>query len=193
MYGKGSDDNGEWTKNAQKAVQEGEKYMLSFGEPGTPNPTRYMDPQDGAAYWMQYMEPYAKQGVKIGAPGTLQNTQDFQWLSSFLDACTECTISFIAMHWFDKAGAAQVPGFKDTLNKAKALAGNKPIWLDNFSAAGSAADQKEFLGEVVPWLEQQENIQAYAYCPPDVATAGAGGGMLDGDALNDLGQYYANL
>ncbi|KAG8527360.1 uncharacterized protein KY384_007512 [Bacidia gigantensis] len=195
-YGKQSDINGEWTKNAQQAVAKGDKYFLSFGEPGTPNDKLHMEPAEAVQLWRDKMEPFAKQGVTIGAPGTLQNTQDFDWLNKFIDACTGCSIGFIALHWFDKAGAAQVPGFKETVGKAKVIADKigKPVWVDNFSADGDAAAQKEFLGEVVPWLEQQSYVQAYGYVPPEVGKAGAGGNMIGGDGkLNDLGQYYATL
>lgn len=154
-----------------------------------------MTPAEGAQLWREKMEPYAKQGVTIGAPGTLQNTQDFDWLNQFLDACNDCSVGFIAMHWFDKAGAAQVPGFKETLQKAKVIADKKgiPVWLDNFSAEGDAAAQKEFLSEVVPWLDEQDWIQAYAYVSPEVGKAGAGGNIVEGGRLDDLGSFYANL
>ena len=195
-YGKQSDTTGEWTRNAQQAVSKGSKYFLSFGEPGTPNDKLHLEPSEAVQLWKDKMEPYAKQGVTLGAPGTLQNTQDFDWLSKFLDACADCSIGFIAMHWFDKAGAAQVPGFKETLQKAKVIADKRgvPVWLDNFSAKGGEKEQREFLGEVVPWLDAQEWIQAYAYVPPEVGKAGDGANMVGGDGkLNALGQYYANL
>ena len=108
-----------------------------------------------------------------------------------MELCTDCQIGFLAMHWFDKAeGKDQVSGFKETLMKAKGLAdkyGGLPVWLDNFQANGDEAAQKAFLGQVVPWLEAQEWIKAYAYVPVDNA------GMLEGEGLNDLGSYYANL
>ena len=193
-YGKQSDIDGEWTKNAEKAVAEGRKYMLSFGEPGTPNDKLQMNPQEAVELWMQKMEPYAKQGIIIGAPGTLQNTQDFDWLSEFLDLCTECSIGFLAMHWYDKAELKNVDGFKETLNKAATLANGKPIWLDNFQAEGTREAQQEFLAEVVPWLDAQENIQAYAYVAKDSQEPGSSVGFLDGNnQLNSLGQFYVNL
>ena len=192
-YGKQSDIDGEWTKNAEKAVAAGAKYMLSFGEPGTPNDKLNMNPQQAVDLWMEKMEPYAKQGVSIGAPGTLQNTQDFEWLSEFLDACTGCTIGFIAMHWYDKAELKNVAGFKETLEKAAALAKGKPIWLDNFQAAGSLEAQQEFLSEVVPWLEAQDNIQAYAYVPADSENKDGVAGFVENGGLSALGKFYANL
>ena len=193
-YGRQSDVNGEWTSNAKKAVAAGDKYFLSFGEPGTPNAQLYMDPQDAVTLFMQKMQPYAEQGVSIGAPGTLQNDQDFAWLSSFLDLCDKagCKIGFLAMHWFWTAETDHVQGFKDTLTKNVALAKGKPVWVDNFQAAGSMEDQMDFLKEVVPWLDSQEDVARYAYVPVD---RGNGQGFLnDGDGtLSELGKLYASL
>ena len=190
-YGRQSDVKGEWTTNAVKAVAAGDKYMLSFGEPGTPNPKLYMDPQQGAQLFMDKMQPYANQGVTIGAPGTLQNKQDFAWLESFLDACTKCSIGFIALHWFDKAaGPNQVSAFQGTVTQAVAVAQKRgiPVWVDNFQATGTEADQMAFLKEVVPWLDGEKAVQAYAYVPTDDV------GMTNPDGgLNDLGTLYATL
>ena len=165
---------------------------MSFGEPGTPNAQLQMDPQEAVTLFMQKMQPYAEQGVTIGAPGTLQTDQDYTWLSSFLDLCDKagCSIGFLAMHWFWKA--EEVQSFKDTLGRFVTLAKGKPVWVDNFQASGTAAAQKEFLQEVVPWLDAQAGVPRYAYVPVD---PGNGEGFLndDGKTLSDLGAYYANL
>ena len=192
MYGKGSEKNGEWENNAKKAIAAGDKIFFSFGEPGTPNKDRYMTPEEGADFFRKQMEPYAKQGVTIGAPGTLQNKQDFDWLEKFLAACNDCSIGFLQQHWFDKAAptARQIEAFKGTVNDALKIANGKyPVWIENFQAQGSAEDQKAFLKEVIPWLESNEQVQGYGYVPGDKDSAG----MMDGDKLNDLGSYYANF
>ena len=189
-YGKQSDIKGEWTKNAQKAVDAGTKYFLSFGEPGTENEKLFMTPAEAVDLWMKVMEPFAKQGVTIGAPGTLQNDKDFDWLTEFLDLCKECTIGFVAQHWYWKS--TEVKSFQETVQKAKKVAGGRPVWVTNFQPSGDSAAQKEFLGKVVPWLDQQDYVQAYAYVPTAIQNGGDPG-MTDGDNLNDLGKYYANL
>ncbi|KAK4695145.1 hypothetical protein P7C71_g2557, partial [Lecanoromycetidae sp. Uapishka_2] len=192
-YGKDSDTSGEWTKNAQKAEAEGQKYFLSFGEPGTPNAELYMDAQDAANLWMKEMQPYAKAGISVGAPGNLQNTQDFTYLSQFLDACDSlgCDIGFIAVHWFYVAAAGNEQGFKDCVNNATKIANGKPVWVDNFQATGTNEAQQAFLGDIVPWLEQNEAVQRYAYVTPNSST---GTGFLNADgSISSLGTFYANL
>ncbi|MCJ1273490.1 hypothetical protein MMC21_001282 [Puttea exsequens] len=192
-YGKDSDTDGTWTKNAEKAEAQGAKYFLSFGEPGTPNAKLYMDAQDAANLWIKEMQPYATKGVSVGAPGNLQNVVDFDYLTDFLAACDKlgCDIGFIAVHWFWSAAPGHVSGFKDVINNATRIANGKPVWLDNFQATGTNAAQQEFLGEVVPWLEQNEGVARYAYVSTDRTT---GTGFLNADgSISSLGTYYANL
>ena len=192
MYGLDSDTDGTWTKNAKAAEAAGTKYFLSFGEPETTNAKLYQTPQGAASFWMKEMQPYTDK-VTIGAPAVLQNTQDFTWLSQFLDACDGlgCKIGFIAIHWFYTATPGNVQGFKDVVNNATTLAKGKPVWVDNFQATGTNAAQQQFLGEVVPWLESNSAVQRYAYVTPD---SSSGTGLLNSDgSVSSLGQYYAGL
>ncbi|MCJ1453682.1 hypothetical protein MMC28_004030 [Mycoblastus sanguinarius] len=192
-YGAASDEDGTWTKNAKTAVSAGDKYFLSFGEPETTNAVLYMDPQNATDLWMSKMQPYTSQGVTIGAPGVLQNTQDFTWLSQFLDLCDAagCDIGFIAIHWFYVADPGNVQGFKDVINNATSVAKGKPVWLDNFQATGTMAAQQEFFSEVLPFLESNEGVARYAYVSCDQSTGTA---FVNGDgSISTLGQYYANF
>ena len=189
MYGKTSDNDGSWTSNAKKAIGEGKKYFLSFGEPNAPG-VNNMDAGTAAQIWMDKLEPYTKQGVTVGSPANLQNAEDFTWLNEFVDKCTGCNIGFVAVHWFYKAEKGLIPGFKQTLQSAKAVADKLGVgvWVDNFCASGSVDDQKQFLGEVVPWMDEQDWIHAYAYVPEASSQP-----MTEGNDLNELGQFYANL
>ena len=193
MYDKDSNQEDTWTKNAQKAVSEGDKDFLIFGEPETQNDQGfYMDPQTAASTWMEYLQPYTD-SVSCGAPGVLQNTQDFTWLSQFMDACDKlgCKIGFVAIHWFYKAEPGNEQGFKDVVNNATAIANGKPVWVDNFRADGTNEAQQAFLGDIVPWLEANDAVVRYAYVSPDRST---GTGFLNSDgSISSLGTFYANL
>ena len=51
-----------------------------------------------------------------------------------------------------------------------------------------------FLRDVVPWLEEQDWVKAYAYVPDEVGQAGSGANFIDaGGALNELGRFYVEL
>ena len=193
MYDKYSDNNGEWTRNAKKAVSQGDKHFLSFGEPETENDQGFqMDPQEAANTWMKYLQPYTD-SVTAGAPGVLQNTQDLTWLSQFMDACDNlgCKIGFVAIHWFYKATPGNEQGFKNVVNNVTNIANGKPVWVDNFRADGTNEAQQAFLGDIVPWLEANSAVERYAYVSPDRSS---GTGFLNSDgSISSLGTYYANL
>lgn len=181
--------DGSWASNAKKGVAAGDKYFMSFGEPDTAGIT----PQTAVTDWMQNMEPYAAQGVSLGAPGNLQNPQDFEWLGTFLDLCETagCTIGFVCVHWFWTPGPNGQQDFKNAVNKATTAAKGKPVWVDNFEANGDAEGQIEFLTNIIPWLEDNDLIARYGY----LAMNRTQGGFLPetGNELSDLGKFYATF
>ena len=187
----------EWTTNAKQAIAKGTKYFLGFGEPEAPDtPTMHtnMDPQDAVTLFMSDLQPYAEQGIKIGAPAVLQPDPDLAWLKQFLGLCETagCKISFIAIHWVWGATPAQrVQDFKTTINNATAMANGKPVWVDNFQASGTNEEQQQWLSQVLPWLESNDAVERYAYVSPSRST---GTGFLNADgSLSSLGEYYANF
>ena len=194
MYGLQSTND--WNKNADTAVQNGHKHFLSFGEPGTPNAKLYQTSDGAANFFNQYMQPYAaNDGVSIGAPGQLGAPQDWKWDEEFLCKCQglKCSISFIACHWFDKAAPKDnsVNAFKKTVLNYISVAQGKPVWVDNIWASGSIEEQKEFMAEVVPWLESNPSIQRYGWVPQDSPT---GTGFVDDEGnISELATYFAGL
>ena len=187
----------EWTTNAKQAIAKGAKYFLGFGEPEAPDtPTMHtnMEPQDAVTLFMSDLQPYAEQGIKIGAPAVLQPDPDLAWLKQFLGLCETagCKISFIAIHWVWSATPAQrVQDFKTTINNATAMANGKPVWVDNFQASGTNEEQQQWLSEVLPWLESNGAVERYAYVSSSRST---GTGFLNADgSLSSLGEYYANF
>ena len=182
-------DDGSWASNAGKGVKAGDKYFMSFGEPLT----SHMSADTGVDLWMKNMQPYAAQGIKLGTPGNLQNPQDMDWLSRFLDLCETagCDISFVCVHWFFTPGPNGQQDFKNRVSNATALAKGKPVWVDNFGASGDREGQIEFLTNIIPWLEDNDAIERYGY----LAINRTSGGFLPetGSELSDLGKFYATF
>ena len=214
MYDKFSDDSKPneaphpWTTNAQKAVAEGKKYFLSFGEPNTNNSQNfYMDASTGAQNFMTHLQPYATEhGIKIGSPGTLGAPLDIQWQNDFLDACAnlQCKISFIACHWFSPCGDASaqkladtfwgtVNTYKDIAQKYSSQYGvDLKVWVDNFSLNCNSGMQQEFLDIVVPQMENDDMIERYGYV--SITEESQGNGFINADgSISDLGSHYANM
>lgn len=187
----------EWTTNAKKAIANGAKHFLGFGEPEAPDtPTMHtnMNPQDAVTLFMSDPQPYAKQGIKVGAPAVLQPDPDLNWLKQFLGLCETagCQISFIAIHWvWSATPSGRVQDFKDTVNNATAMANGKPVWIDNFQASGTNEEQQQWLSQVLPWLESNDAVERYAYLSPDRST---GTGFLNADgSMSSLGEFYGNF
>ncbi|KAL2038035.1 hypothetical protein N7G274_009255 [Stereocaulon virgatum] len=200
-YDKFSDKNNEWTTNAKKAVAAGSKHFLAFGEANTPNDQGfYMDAATAAKTFMTMLQPYSKQGVKIGSPGTLAMSWDIQWQEDFLAACQPlgCSISWISGHWFSPCGSASPQSLADTfygtvdVYKGIAKKYGLKVWIDNFTLNCTSNTQKEFLDIVVPKLDADDMIERYGYVSRTEVTDGNGFLNTDG-TISDLGLHYANM
>ena len=195
MYGRQSQGS-EWDTNAARAVKNGDKYFLSFGEPGTPNAKNYVDAEAGAQLYMSQMQPYTKQGVTIGAPGSLGADADINWNTAFLCACQKlgCDIGFQAGHWFDHAAPLeqQLARAKGTIEDYIIMAKGKPVWFDNIWARGTAAEQTAFMDALVPWLEDNPAIMRYGFVPMD-GDASYGDPYTSGGSPTPLGEHFASL
>ena len=181
--------DGSWASNAKKGVAAGDKYFMTFGEPLGAG----ISASEAVDYFLQVMQPYSAQGVKLGTPGNLQNPQDMKWLDDFMEGCLAkgCTIDFVCVHWFWTPGPNGQQDFKNAVGNATARARGRPVWVDNFGATGGRTGQIEFLRNIIPWLEDNDAIQRYGYLAIDRKQ----GGFLPetGDELSDLGQFYATF
>ncbi|KAL6718183.1 hypothetical protein ACLMJK_004271 [Lecanora helva] len=195
MYGQQSEGN-EWNTNAQRAYDAGEKNMLSFGEPGTPNPKNYNTASNYAQTYMSQMQPWAEKGISIASPGQLGAPQDLEWETEFLCKCQQlgCDITYQAGHWFDAAAPLQqqVARAKGTIESYIAIAKGRPVWFDNIWPKGTAAEQKAFMAELVPWLEDNPAIVRYGWVPMD-GTPQYGDPFTSGGNPTDLANYFASL
>ncbi len=187
-YGKESDFDGTWTRNAKAAIEAGATHFLGFGETHTDNAKLHMEPGEAVDFWMKEMHPYTNQ-VKVSAPSIVQ--PGWPWLTEFLEKCevAGCDVGFLTIHWFWKC--SEIEDFKTNTQKGITLAkGTKPVWIDNFGCSGSVEEQIAFLAEALPYLESTPEVERYAYVALDKET-----GFLDqsGQGLSQLGQYYANF
>ncbi|RCI14281.1 hypothetical protein L249_6137 [Ophiocordyceps polyrhachis-furcata BCC 54312] len=183
-----------WQSDAQKAVDNGAKAMLSFNEPDNGGQAK-MSPEQAAQLHVQHMNPWGGKAL-IGSPAVTNSGQPgegLQWLEGFLKACDgrqeKCRVDFCVVHWYSQ------PQYADTLYdhiaKAHKLCGGKPVWLTEFGpvdAAGQPADAAAFLKEVIPKLDAIDYLHAYA---PFMCSAGKL--MSSANALSETGKVYAGL
>lgn len=103
------------------------------------------------------MQPFAGQ-TRLGAPFGLTR------LTDSLANCTGCTADFINIHWYsNKVAGAEY--FKSFVDEATAVARGKPIWITEFGLNNenpyAAAELQRVLQEVLPWLDQQVDVELY--------------------------------
>lgn len=112
LYNNNPDLLAVWPTTAQAAIDNGSTALMSFNEPDfsySGSGSNYMDVATAVETWQKYMEPFAGKALlvapaitNVGAPAGLT------WLQDFIDACTNCTIDVINLHWYSNkwAGAA---------------------------------------------------------------------------------------
>ncbi len=176
-----------WKTNADKALAAGSTHFLGFNEPDIAEQANLLPPAAVTA-WKTYLEPYAGK-VKLGSPSVCNGpepTKGLQWLSTFLDGCSSCTIDFIAIHWYGLANDEGVKDFKDHVAKAHVIAKGRSVWITEFQPSGSVEQQADFMAKILPWLDDksQSGVERYAYFQVDNILASDG-------KLTKLGSVYA--
>lgn len=150
-----------WNEAANKAIASGSTHLLAFNEPDHWEQAS-TDPGTCAQAYLTHMQPFAGR-AKLGAPAVTNGGGDMglNYLSKFMAACSSCTIDFVPVHWYD--AAANIEYFKKHIEAARDVAGGRPLWITEFGAHGSDAEQAAFLAQALPWLEAQPYVEKYAY------------------------------
>jgi hypothetical protein len=172
----GSKMFGGWLSAIETALASGSKYILGFNE----------------AY-KQYITPYSGQ-AKLVSPGVTNSGsagQGLDWMNTFLQSCTDCGISDLAVHWYGNSAEE----FKTFVNQAISFASEKgleSVWITEFalnndiSTGASSSESEQFLSEVLPWLDSQPMVARYAYfmC--------ANNYLISGSGLTSAGNIYVS-
>ncbi|KAK8206930.1 hypothetical protein M8818_004765 [Zalaria obscura] len=162
LWGTSSDFTDSWSTNAQAAIDAGSTHLMGFNEPDLSSQSN-LSPSEAASAWKTYMEPFAGK-AKLGAPAVTNGggAMGLTWLSEFLDACSDCTIDFVSIHWYDSY--SNTAYFQDQVNNATSVAGGKPVWVTEFGTTDGTDDQiASFLETVMPWMDSQDFVERYAY------------------------------
>ncbi|TGO66625.1 hypothetical protein BOTNAR_0057g00090 [Botryotinia narcissicola] len=185
LWGLKSTFTGAWSAAASSAIASGSKHLMSFNEPDLSTQAN-IGASDAAAGYKTYMQPFAGK-AKLGAPAVTNGASPMglTWLKSFMSSCSDCTIDFVCIHWYDSA--SNVAYFKQYVQDAYTAGGNRPLWITEFQASGSTDEQNAFMKEVLPWLDASTMVDRYAWFMADTA---AGGLMASTSALSTLGNTF---
>jgi hypothetical protein len=116
-----------------------------------------MTPDFAVEKWHELVQPYAGQ-AKLGAP-SVSNSETpgmgLDWLETFLNKCSDCTIDFIPIHWYAESGDFEY--FKQCVTNAhdvaKAAGFDVPVWVTEFGAPTPNVDvQVDFVNKATSWM-----------------------------------------
>jgi len=144
------------------------KYLLGFNEPNF-GAQANMTPAEAAAKWPELQAFAQRRGMKLVSPavnycgGNCNETDPFVWLHKFFDACTDCQVDYVAMHWY----ACDRPAITSTVAKYEQQFG-KPLWITEMSCLDSPAkvndtDELAYLKDAVDALESDPMVFRYAW------------------------------
>ncbi|KAG9230283.1 glycosyl hydrolase catalytic core-domain-containing protein [Amylocarpus encephaloides] len=186
-----------WARNAQNAINRGASHLLAFNEPDQCGPGQScIGPVQAAALWKRYMEPFTNQAW-LGAPATTNADPDHKWLKQFLAACTGCHVDFVPIHWYNSyADANTFQYLVNWIQGVKRDIGPRNIWVTEFNAGGipeihaSEDQQISFLRKALPWMDNTDYIERYAWFWTDPSFRG--GSITAGNRQpTKLGYQYA--
>ncbi|KAF8802432.1 hypothetical protein BYT27DRAFT_7112467 [Phlegmacium glaucopus] len=166
-------------------------YVLGYEEPDCTSGSGSADMtvQDGVAKWESLIAPLKKKGSKLGSPSMCKQA-DETWLSEFKDQIST-PWDFTAIH----INKNSLDGVKRDIDHYMKY--GKPIWVTEFACVDDyqgftpCTNQQainNFINEIVPYMQGNSNIHAYAY------SNGLGLGdvwpLMKGDLLSESGRTY---
>ncbi|KIM47691.1 glycoside hydrolase family 128 protein [Hebeloma cylindrosporum] len=170
---------------ADDVKAQGASTILTFNEPDYLNESN-IPPDQAAKLWLQFIEPLKASGVRLGGPAVTASGRP--WLNSFFQACNNCTIDFLPLHWYGTG----TEGFYGYIWDVHTQFPQYPIWITEY-AETSPNDTVvfEFMNQTMVYLDSLDWIERYSWFGyfrprPDVHY-----NLLRGDGgLTPLGELY---
>ena len=175
--------------------------LLGFNEPDI-HSQAHMNPWHAAAIWPEVEQVARNYGVQtLVSPAMCGDIgKGTSWMQQFLDACKGCRIDAIAIHSY----WCSLDGVRNLVQQYKRF--GKKIWLTEFACAAPGVDvsmqgQIKFMKDVVPYLEQEDMVEKYAWFSyftnewsHGITNPNPDAGLVDWNgALSELGRVYVSL
>jgi hypothetical protein len=173
--------------------------LLGFNEPNFGSQANLSAPE-AAALWPELEAIADARGLDLVSPavnfcgGDCQETDPFEYLDDFFDACQGCRVDAVAIHIYVGCNPEGENHAQWLINHVETYKNrfSQPLWLTEFAcdSAANEAQQIAFMEDAVEFLEGEPRIARYAWFAgradnvPHVDLLGA-----DGE-LTALGQRY---
>ncbi|KIW71610.1 hypothetical protein PV04_03753 [Phialophora macrospora] len=180
--------------------------LLGFNEPEIPDQAN-LTVDEAVRLWRDVVVPVKRKcGLRLGSPGMSSDVgRSKPWLNAFLAQLQGADeIDFLVVHWYG-------PQFRDMRAFLEDMHGTYglPLWVNEFACStmgngeATAHEVEVFMREAVPWLEQCEWVERYAYFGNKDVGAWVGRGSnfteeggsveTDGKRLTRVGKLYCEL
>lgn len=144
-----------------------QNYLLGYNEPNLTDQAN-MTPQQAAAKWNDVVDVAKKNNARLISPalnwGTLPGySNGVQWLQEFFTLVNPNDVHGIAVHIYMNAAKSMI----GDLQRYKVF--GKPLWLTEFCAwdgTSSSAAQCQFMAQSINYLEQDDDLERYAWFIP---------------------------
>jgi hypothetical protein len=166
---------------------QGAKTILAFNEPDFDKESNML-PAEAAKLWKQYLEPLKSEGIRLGGPAITGSPTGQPWLAEFFDACTNCSVDFIPLHWYGEGAEGFYNYLWEVHNKYPKL----PIWVTEYaSTSANDTEVANFLNATTTYMDTLDWIERYAWFGYFRPREDAHYNLLGDDgSLNKLGQIY---
>lgn len=113
-----------WWDNAWYWLDNGGSgHLLSFNEPERSDQAN-MSPAQAASSYRTYMHPFIG-SAQLGSPAVSNDGE--AWMSSFMSECSDCTIDFIATHWYNDH--TQFADLQDWVGTMCSIGNGRQVWI----------------------------------------------------------------
>lgn len=173
-------------------INKGYSYVLGFNEPDNTGQANL-----STATAISLLPSFDVASLKVGTPATQANTSGQAWFKDYMAkvaADPSLRNDFIAIHWYGwNAGScdASASQLESYIKYAEGFAGNRPIWITEWSCLHDSAPTKEgvlaFYKGALAVFAKHPRIERYAWYPWTTNCE------LNDDsgALTALGEAYA--
>jgi len=154
-----------------------------------------MDVGGAIALWRRAFQPLKARGYRLGSAAPTSAPNGKTWLQDFKNGCPDCTVDFLALHYYDTTTEGFINYMTDFHNTF-----GLNIWVTEVACqsfvGGAQCDMGQiynFIGTLLDWMDSTPWIERYSFFGTmrDMTNVNTLNRMMNDDGTpNDLGWFY---